>query len=207
MGIRYLDFPVDPSFQGVNIIFVLPFENDNGQESYTQYYLPTAEIKDYMVMIDGRNFLDQPIKSDLKTCDNISKITRRQGEDYQTGCLLDYPYFKNYYKLISTDLSKQQKLDATPKAIKQINFTGNLENNATIFFIIEEEKEAVLFFSKGILKISWSDFLLISYCCKMVKYNNSNEKFSNSQRNKLKSGIKNWNCSNFKSFIKCSWKS
>ena len=164
----------------------MPFENDNGQESYTQYYLPTVEIKDYMVIIDGRNFLNQPIKNDLKTCDNISKITRRQGEDYQTGCSLDYPYFKNYYKLISTDLSKQQKLDANPKAKKQINFTGYLENNATIFFIIEEEKEAVLFFSKGILKILWSDFVVISYCCKMVKYNNSNEKFSNSQRNKLK---------------------
>ena len=88
-----------------------------------------------------------------------------------------------------------------------MNFTGNLENSATIFFIIEEEKEAVLFFSKEILKISWSDFVLISYCCKMVKYNNSNEKFSNKQRHKLKSGIKKWNCSNYKSFIKCSWKS
>ena len=130
----------------------MPFENDNGQESYTQYYLPTVEIKDYMVIIDGRNFLNQPIKNDLKTCDNISKITRRQGEDYQTGCSLDYHYFKNYYKLISTDLSKQQKLDASPKAIKQINFTGNLENNATIFFINEEEKEAVLFFQKKYLK-------------------------------------------------------
>ena len=49
-----------------------------------------------------------------------------QGYDYTTGCLLDYNYFNKYYKLIATDLSKQQTLDADPEAIQQINFTGNL---------------------------------------------------------------------------------
>ena len=61
-------------------------------------------------MIDGRNFFDQPIKNDLKTYDNIRKIATGQGDDYTTGCLLDYPYFKKYYKLIAIDLSKRQKL-------------------------------------------------------------------------------------------------
>ena len=160
--IRYLDFLIDPSFQGVTILFVLLFENDNGRESYRQYYLPIAEIKDYMIMINGRNFFDHPINNDLITYDNIRKITKGQGEDYPAGCTLDYPYFKDYYKLIWTDLSKQQKLDADPKQkIKQINFTGNLENDATIFFIIEEDKEAVLCFSKGIVKILWFDFALM----------------------------------------------
>ena len=78
-------------------------------------------------MIDGRNFFDQPIKNDLKTYDNITKIATGQDDDHTTGCLLGYPYFKKYYKLIVVDLSKQQKLDADRKAIQQINFTGNLD--------------------------------------------------------------------------------
>ena len=96
-------------------------------------------------MIDGRNFFDQPVKNDLRTHDNIRKIAIGQGDDYTTGCLLDYPYFKNYYNLIAIDLSKQQKLDADPKAIQQINFTGNLHRGgiAHMFFIIEETKETV----------------------------------------------------------------
>ena len=84
----------------------MPFKDDDGQESHRQYYLPTVEIKDYNVVIDGRNFFDQPIKNDLKTYDNIRKIATNQGDDYTTGCLLDYPYFKKYYRLIIIDLSK-----------------------------------------------------------------------------------------------------
>ena len=77
-------------------------------------------------MIDGKNFFDQPIKNDLKTYDNIRKIETGQGDDYTTECLLDYPYLKKYCKLIAIDLSKQQKLDADPKAIPHINVTENL---------------------------------------------------------------------------------
>ena len=69
------------------------------------------EIKDYNLMFDRRNLLDQPIKNDLKAYDNISKIATGQSDDYTTGCLLDYPYFKKYYKLIAIDLRKQQKLE------------------------------------------------------------------------------------------------
>ena len=68
-------------------------------------------------MIDGRNFFDQTIKNNLKINYNIKKIATGQGDDYKTGCLLDYPYFKKYYTLIPIDLSKPQKLDADPKAI------------------------------------------------------------------------------------------
>ena len=84
------------------------------------------EIKGYNVMIDGWNFFEQPIKNDLKTFDNIRKTATSQGDDYTTGCLLDYHYFKTYYKLIAIDLSKQQKLNADPKAIQRINFAGNV---------------------------------------------------------------------------------
>ena len=104
-------------------------------------------------MIDGRNFYDQPVKNDLSTYDNIRRIAIGQGDDYTTGCLLDYSYFKNYYKLIAIDLSKQQinyTVDADPKAIQQINYTENLNQGGItqMFFIIEEAKETVLDFSK-----------------------------------------------------------
>ena len=75
------------------------------------------DIKDYNFLIVGRNFFDKPIKIDLRTYNNIRKIAIGQGDDYTSGCLLDYPYFKNYYKLIAIDLSKQPKLNADPKAI------------------------------------------------------------------------------------------
>ena len=78
-------------------------EDDNGLESLKQYFLPTVEIKDYKVTIDGKFFFHQPIKNDLKTKDNIRKITTGQSDDYTTGCLLDYPYFKKYCKLIAID--------------------------------------------------------------------------------------------------------
>ena len=89
-------------------------------------------------MINGLNFFDQPVKNNLLTCYNIRKIVTGQGDVYTIGCLSDYNYFNNYYKMIAIDLSKQQGLDADPKAIQQINFTGNLENNAVMFFIIEK---------------------------------------------------------------------
>ena len=69
-------------------------------------------------MINGRNLSDQPVKNNLRTYDNIRMIATAQGGDYTTGYLLDYPYFKNYNKMIAIDLSQQQALDADPKAIE-----------------------------------------------------------------------------------------
>ena len=101
-------------------------------------------------MIDGKNFFDQPIKDNKATYENITKITTCQGDDYIPGCLLEYPYFKDSWKMIAVDLSKQQALDAGPRAIQQINFTTNLDRsgNTRIFFIPEEAKETILDFSK-----------------------------------------------------------
>ena len=91
-------------------------------------------------MIDGKNVYNRLTSSNLKTYEKIIRITTGQGDDYKTGCLLNYSYFKNCYKMIAIDLSKQQFLDADPRAIKQINFTANLDSvgNTTMFFIIEE---------------------------------------------------------------------
>ena len=150
-----LNHLVEPSFQGVNRLFVLAFENDAQRTSNKRYYLPNVEIKDYNVVIDGKNFFDQPVKNNKITYENIRKIATGQGDDYTTGCLLDYAYFRDIYKMIETDLSKQQELDADPREIQQINFTANLDRDwdTRIFFILEEVKETVLDFAQGTVKV------------------------------------------------------
>ena len=107
-------------------------------------------------MIDGKNFFDQPIKDNMVTYDNIRKVATAQGDDYTTGCLLDYPYLNDTYKMIGVDLSKQKALDADPRTIQQINFTANLDRagNKRIYFILEEAKENILDFSQGTVKMS-----------------------------------------------------
>ena len=112
-----LNHLVEPSFQGVNGFFVLAFENDNQRISTRRYHLLTVEIKDYNVMINGVNFFDQSITNKKVTYENIRKIATGQGDDYTTGCLLDYQYINDTYKMIAIDLSKQQALDADPRAI------------------------------------------------------------------------------------------
>ena len=106
-------------------------------------------------MINGENFFDQPVKDNRITCENIRKIATVQGDDYTTGCLLDYPYFKDSYKMIAIDLSKQQSLDADPIAIQQIIFTAkqDRDGNTRIYFILEEAKETILNCSNGTVKI------------------------------------------------------
>ena len=152
---KNLNHLIEPSFQGVNRLFVLAFENDDDRTSDEKYYLPTIEIKDYNIMINGENFFDQPIKNNKVTYENIRKIATGQGDDYTTGCLLDYSYFANTYKMIAVDLSKQQALDADPRAIQQINFTANLDRagNTRVYFILEEAKETILDFSQGTVKV------------------------------------------------------
>ena len=125
-------------------------------------------------MIYGENFFDQPvkknkvtyenirkiatgqpIKGNKVTYENIRKIATGQGDDYTTGCLLDYVYFKDNYEIIAVDLSKQQALDADPRANQQINFTANLDraNNTRIYFTLEEANENKLEFSQGTVKV------------------------------------------------------
>ena len=119
---EYLDYLIDPSFQGINRLFVLSSEDNAHRTKHTGYFLLKIEIKDHNV------FFDQPVKSDPRTY-SIWKIMIDQGDDYTTGCLVDYPYAKENYKLIVIDLIKQQALYADPKAMQQIKFTGNLNWN------------------------------------------------------------------------------
>ena len=146
---------VEPSFQGVNRLLVLAFENDAQRTPHSGYYILNVEIKDYNITINGENFFDQPIKNNKVTYENIRKIATGQRDDYTTGCLLDYLYFMDTYKMIAVDLSKQQVLDADPRAIQQINFTANLDRdgNTRIYFILEEAKETILDFSQGTVNV------------------------------------------------------
>ena len=149
------NYLIEPSFQGVNRLLVLAFENDTQRTSHSGYFLPKVEIRDYNITINGENFFDQPIKNKKITFDNIRQIATGYGDDYTTGCLLDYPYFIETYKMTAVDLRKQKALDFDPKAIQQINFTGNLDRagNTRVYFILEEVKETVLDFSQGTVKV------------------------------------------------------
>ena len=102
-------------------------------------------------MINGENIFDQPIKDNKVTHENIRKIATGKGDDYPTGCLLDYPYFRDSYKMIAVDLSRQKALDPDRRAIQQINFTVNLDRagRTRIYFILEESKETKLNFTQG----------------------------------------------------------
>ena len=145
---NFTRFPLDASFQGVRRLFVLafnnttvnvpnnPINNTNNRvlrNSHTKYFLPRVNITNYNVLIDGRNFYDQPINDLVKQYDEIRKTATGQGDDYTTGCLLDYQYFKDHYNLIAVDLSKQKELDAHSRAIQQIeNFREIKRNSARI---------------------------------------------------------------------------
>ena len=96
------------------IIMIRRFERD----SHKKYFLPRVDITNYNVLIDGRNFYDQPINDQIKNYDEIRKIATRTGDYCTTGCLLDYQYFKYHYQLIAVDLYKQEELDADPRVIQ-----------------------------------------------------------------------------------------
>ena len=108
-------------------------------------------------MIHGRNFYDEPIIDLIKQYDEVKKVSTRHADDYTTGSLLDYAYFKDNYRLIAVDLSKQKSLDADPRAIQQIVFQGVVggENNTKIrlYTILEKSKETILEFAKGTAKV------------------------------------------------------
>ena len=114
-----LNHLVEPSFQGINRLFVSAFENDDDRTSDEQYYIPTVEIKDYNIMINGENFFDQPIKNNKVTYDNIRKIATGLGDDYTTGCLLDYPYFANTTRVyFILEEAKETILDFSQGTVK-----------------------------------------------------------------------------------------
>ena len=146
-----LNYLVDPTFRNVNRLFVLSFENEDYRISYYKYYAPNVEIKDYNVLIDGKTFSELPVKNLEETYEKIIQITDHGGY-FTRGNLLDFGYFKEHYKLIAIDLSKQIKLE-NKELTQQINFIGRLEraDGAFMFFTIEKRKKQLLNFHKIML--------------------------------------------------------
>ena len=142
-----LNFLIDPTFNNVNRLFVLAFPNEEDRSSFSKYYTPTVETKDYNVLIDLQLFYDVPIKNKEQTYNTITELINH--DNYTTGDSLTYEYFCKLYKLIAIDLSKQ---NSDFKNL-QINFVGKLEQNATIFFIIKELATAGINFEQNTLTI------------------------------------------------------
>ena len=126
----------------------MPFSRNNNtdnRDSFSHYYVPNVRISDFNVLIDGKNFFDLPVKNEEETYEKT--IDMSNNNDYTTGNLIDFTYFKENYKWIAIDLSKQTKL----KDPQQITFIEKLDkdNEATIFFIIEKSEEATFSFSQN----------------------------------------------------------
>ena len=149
---------LDSSYQGVKRLFVFNYRDRGGANritagSHRRYFLPRFKIENYNIEINGRNFYDQPINDTIKQCDEVRIVSTGQGDDYTTGCLLDFAYFEKNYRLIAADLSKQKALDADSRAIQQIIFTGKASAGVMIYYILEQSKETKLEFSEGTTKV------------------------------------------------------
>ena len=148
---KYLNYLIDPTLNKVSRLFVLSSENEEDRTSFSKYYAPKVEIKDFNVLIDGKSFFDVQVKNKEQPCEKIMTISK--NNDYTAGNLLDYEYFSNYYKLTAIDLSKQIELENI-KLKQQINFIGKLEDDrTTTFFIIEKSEEASFEFSQNSVSI------------------------------------------------------
>ena len=152
-------FSLDASFQRVKRLFVLAFNNTTVnvpnnpinstnnrvlKNSHTKYFFPRVNMTNYNLLIDDRNFYDQQVNNLIKQYDEIRKTPTGQGEDYTTGCLLDYQYFKDHYQLIAVGLSKQKELDADSRASQQTEFYGMLKTNSQVCTVLTKSKESTL---------------------------------------------------------------
>ena len=157
---------LDSGWQGVKRLFVFAYNNKEGDnnvsvDSYEKYFLQSVKIENYNIEIDRRNFYDQASNDSIRQYDEIRNMPTGQGDDYTTGCLLDFSYFEKNYRLIAVDLSEQKALDADSRAIQQIIFTGKIratEARVTItrvitYYIHEKSKGTILQFSKGTTKV------------------------------------------------------
>ena len=146
-----LNILIDPTFTNVNRLFVLAYQTADDRQSSSQFYLPKVMVKDFNVIIDKLAFFDLPIKTKEEAYEQIIDISR--NNEYTAGNLLDYDYFKKYYKLIAIDLSKRQVLQENEDLIQQINFIGRLEEAVNVFLIIEKKENTILEFSQNLTNV------------------------------------------------------
>ena len=141
-----LNILIGPTFTNVNRLFVLAYQAAANRQSFSTFYMLRVMVKYFNVIVDKLAFFDLPIKNEEQAYEKIIDISR--NNEYTTGNLLDYDYFKKYYKLIAIDLSKQQVLQENEDLIQQINFIGRIEAAANIFIIIEKKEHTILEFSQ-----------------------------------------------------------
>ena len=137
-----LNILIDPTFTNVNKLFVLAYQAADDRQSFSQFYLPKPMVKHYNIIIDKLAFFDLAIRTEEQAYEKIIDISR--NNEYTTGNLLDYDYFKKHYELIAIDLSKQQVLQGNEDLIQQINFIGRLEEEANVFITIENKEKTIM---------------------------------------------------------------
>ena len=137
---------IDPTFTNVNRLFVLTFENEDDRTSFSKYYLPKVEVKDFTVLIDGKPFFEIPVKNKEEACEAIIEISK--NNDYTTGNFLDYEYFKDHYKLIAIDLSKQIELENPDLKNRLILLEDLKKIMQQCSFLLRKKKKPLLIFHK-----------------------------------------------------------
>ena len=144
-----LNYLIDPTFTNVNKLFVLTFQNEDNRTSFSKYYVPKVEIKVFNVLIDEKTFFEIPVKNKEEGYEAIIEMSK--NNDYTTGNLLDYEYFKDHCQLTAIDLSKQIELE-NPDLKQQINFIGRLEEDKTLIImqqcslLLRKKKKLLLIF-------------------------------------------------------------
>ena len=151
-----LNILIDPTFTNVNRLFILAYQAAANRQSFSTFYMPRVMVKDFNVIIDRLAFFDLPIKTEEEAYEKIIDISR--NNEYTTGNLSDYDYFKKYYKLIAIDLSKQQVLQENEDLIQQINFIGRLTEVANVFIIIEKKEYTILEFSQNFANVLYKEW-------------------------------------------------
>ena len=152
---NHFNIMVEPTFQDPNRLFILPYEPGANRNITYRLFVPNRSIDDYNVTIDGKNIFESQItRDDERGYENLRDVMLGNGDDYTVGSLIDYNYFKNTYKIIAVDLSKQDVLDAEPRTVQQIKFRGKRgANNCNMIFIMEESKDTILNFTQGAVRV------------------------------------------------------
>ena len=154
----YIRELLDSNYEGVKRFFVLAYRDRGGTnrvtaDSHRRYFLPRVKIENYNIEIDGRNFYDQPINDLIKQYDKVRKVSTGQGDDYTTGCLLDFAYFEKNYRLIAANLNKKKSFRCRLKSNSTNYFSGKASADVMIYYIVEQSKETMLEFAKGTTKV------------------------------------------------------
>ena len=136
-------------------MFVLAYAHGDvtNENSYRKYFLPRLKIKNCNIEIDGRNFYDQSINDLIKQYDEVRKISTGQGDDYTTGCLLDFAYFEKKLQINCCWFKQTKNFRCYSRAIQQITFNGKTDNTIRVYYILKQSKEKILEFSKGTTEV------------------------------------------------------